>query len=193
MSAQLNEWRGDFGRAYTQRNQVDWRTRVDTLNRLLPRDIDGVLEVGTNRGHNLRAIRHARDCYVAGVEPNQEARRIARSAGLIVQNGTCYAIPESDASFDLVLVSGVLIHVPPDRLDRALQELHRVSARYVLAVEYFSEQDTETPYRGMSGMMWKRDYGAHFVRVHPELRLVDFGDLGTDFDCARFWLMEKPQ
>ena len=39
-------------------------------------------------------------------------------------------------AFDLVLTCGLLIHIPPDQIRQVIEELVRVSKRYVLAIEY---------------------------------------------------------
>lgn len=194
MSIQLDRWSGDFGRAYTDRNRVDPLTRVATLDRIIPRDVNDVLEVGCNRGHNLVAIKHARpNVYTIGVEPSLYAREQAGAAGVPTVAGDIYAIPYETDGFDVVFTCGVLEHVPPDRLDDALAELHRVSARYLLAIEYHADQDESVEYRGHDDMLWKRDYGAHWARLFPELELLSSGDLGEEFDRARYWLLEKPR
>ena len=157
-------------------------------------DIRSVLEVGCNRGHNLLALQHL-GYRVAGVEPNAYARGIARKALLTVAGGDLYAIPYGDASFDLVFTCGVLEHVPPRLLDAALAEVVRVSRRYVLAVEYHADEDVEVVYRGKPAMLWKRDYAAHYLNpclsVRSGLRLTASGELGAEFDNARFVLLEK--
>lgn len=196
MSTQLQEWKGQFGREYTDRNVVDWASRAEGFDAIFesaPGPIGTVLEVGCNRGHNLEAIVEDRYPAVVGVEPNPYARRIALDRGLIVLPGDAYALPFDDASFDLVFTSGVLIHVPPDRLEDAMAEIVRVSRRYVLAIEYYAETDTEVRYRDRDGLMWNRDYGAHYLSLQGGSghSIVRSGDLGPEFDGARFWLLEK--
>ena len=151
-------------------------------------DVRSVLEVGCNRGHNLLALQHS-GYQVAGVEPMAYAREIAARALLVVADGSLYDIPAADASSDLVFTCGVLEHVPPERLDEALAEVVRVSRRYVLAVEYHAEVDTEIAYRGREGMLWKRDYAAHYQR--HGCRVLAASRLGPAFDSARFVLLEK--
>lgn len=186
---QLLEWKGDFGREYTDRNVVDWRTRVEGFRAFMPPDAHTVLEVGCNRGHNLLALRSL-GYDVTGVEPQQYARAIARYESLVpAYDGDIYTIPAGDETTDLVFTSGVLIHVPPHRLDDAIAEMVRVSRRYVLCIEYHADTDTEKVYRGRGGMMWNRDYGRHLER--HGLTLVGSGMLGPEFDTARFVLAEK--
>jgi len=54
MAYQLEVWEGEFGKAYTDRNVIDWRTRLPAFQQMLGGlPIKRVLEVGCNRGHNL--------------------------------------------------------------------------------------------------------------------------------------------
>lgn len=193
MSTQLDQWCGQFGRDYEERNRIDWRTRVDALRRIIPGDVNDVLEVGCNVGTNLIALSEAfGDRIVArGIEPADHPRRIAQARGLGVTYGTANQIPAADLDYDLVFTSGVLIHIPPDRLHEAMRELARVARSYVLAIEYFAAEDVEEPYRDLDEMLWKRDYGLHYLRACPDLKLIGMGDDCDGFEGARWWLLKK--
>ena len=57
MTHQLGVWKGEFGKAYTDRNVIDWHTRFPAFQQMLDGlPIKRVLEVGCNRGHNLAAL-----------------------------------------------------------------------------------------------------------------------------------------
>jgi pseudaminic acid biosynthesis-associated methylase len=196
--SQLGRWAGDFGRAYTDRNDVDWRTREHAFRTMLDGlALDGVLEVGCNRGHNLAALDAVTGASrLAGIEPNPYALELAR--GLVpraeLAEGRAEALPYPTGAFDLVLTAGVLIHVPPESLDGVLRELVRVSRRYVLAIEYFAEEEVVVRYREHDDLLWKRDFRAEYERVVPGLRLVrtGFWGPGDGFDDASWWLFELP-
>jgi pseudaminic acid biosynthesis-associated methylase len=178
---QLKEWRGDFGREYTDRNQPDWHDLVAGFRQMLPDRVESVLEVGCNRGHNMVALQHLLPgSVVQGVEPMAYARNLAVADGLDVSDGSVYALPFADETFDLVFTSGVLIHVPPDRLHEAMRELVRVSSRYVLAIEYGSATDEMIVYRGRTNMLWKRDYAQHYLLAVPDLEMMAAGKTGCD-------------
>ena len=137
---QLGEWRGEFGKAYTDRNAIDWQERLDGWRTMVGGlDVRRVLEVGCNRGHNLVALSHVFpvDVELVGIEPNPYALGIARSASprIGALSGDIFDLPFKDGFFDLVFTAGVLIHIALPDLPRALAELHRVSRRYVLAAE----------------------------------------------------------
>ena len=75
-----------------------------------------------------------------------------------------------------------------------MAEIVRCSRRYVLCGEYFAEEPTEVPYRGQTGALFKRDYGASLpASCFPELALVDQGFLGRDegWDDVTWWLFER--
>ena len=189
MSSQLDRWQGEFGRAYTDRNQVDWHTRVGALKRIIPRDVSSVLEVGANRGHNLVALKSL-GLDARGCEPADYARAEAVNQGLLVCACSVYDLYDGGHTSDLVMTCGVLTHVPPARLDDALGRIVDVARRYVLAIEY-DGNDESIEYRGHQDMLWKRDYGKHYRRLFPELRVVQEGVLASEFDGAAYWLLQK--
>jgi pseudaminic acid biosynthesis-associated methylase len=195
---ELETWKGDFGDQYTLRNPVDWRSRVDGFRMILSGlTIGRVLEIGCNRGHNLVAFSEILGPRVelVGVEPNLSALHLARrstvQAGFL--SGTLYDLPFKGGYFDLVFTCGVLIHVPDEKLPTALLEMDRVTSRYLLMIEYFSEQDEGLVYRGESGLLWKRDFPRHLSKVCKGLTLARQGYLRPEegFDRAHWWLMSR--
>lgn len=199
LTTQLQAWQGDFGNAYTDRNQVDWRQRFSAFERIVRGlSIHSVLEVGCNRGHNLVALSQVANGprELAGVEPNLHARQIAKESavGASIHPGNAFELPFGDGTFDLVFTSCVLIHVAPGDLSRALSEIVRVSRRYILAIEYFASTPTVIHYRGHDELLWKRDFGADYRACFPDLVLTQNGSLGPadGFDECAWWLFCKP-
>jgi pseudaminic acid biosynthesis-associated methylase len=199
VKAQLQAWEGEFGRAYTDRNVVDWHVRVPAFRVMLSGlTLGRVLEVGCNRGHNLLTLSHVlgEETDVVGIEPNRYALGIARSLvgdrGAVLR-GNIFDLPFKAGYFDLVLTAGVLIHIPLDSLHVAIRELDRVSGRFMLVVEYFAEQETLIPYRGHDDLLWKRNFPSHFQQCLPGVGLVRSGYWGPEdgFDRAHWWLSEK--
>ncbi|MGA9245928.1 MAG: pseudaminic acid biosynthesis-associated methylase [Silvibacterium sp.] len=191
-------WQGEFGNAYTDRNVIDWRARMPAFKKSLDGlELERVLEVGCNRGHNLQALSEIlRDSSeIFGVEPNAHALAIARGASdkISAVPGTIYDLPFKDGFFDLVFTVGVLIHIPTDRLPAALQEIWRVSRRYILAAEYYAPSDTAIEYRGRNDLLWKRDFLKHYESTVPGLKPVrsGFWNLEDGFDRTHWWLLEK--
>ena len=160
-------------------------------------ELGRVLEVGCNRGHNLRALSEILEdsSEILGVEPNAHALAIARGASDKVSTvpGTIYDLPFKDGYFHLVFTVGVLIHIPINRLAEALQEISRVSRRYILAAEYYAPSDTAIEYRGRNDLLWKRDFLKHYESTVPGLKVVrsGFWSLEEGFDRTHWWLLEK--
>ena len=188
-------WRGEFGDAYVDRNAGPdhrgpfWRQLLERY------PIQRVLEVGCNIGGNLQwVVQKIPARQVFGVDVNEKALRIVRDRLQINANwSTARELPFRDRWFDLVLTSGVLIHQPEETLIEVMSEVVRCSRRYVLCVEYFSEQTVEVPYRGQTGSLFKRDYGRLYAESFPHLKLLEQGFLGKDegWDDDTWWLFEK--
>ena len=195
---QLETWQGEFGKAYTDRNVVDWHTRLPAFKKMLGGlQLTRVLEVGCNKGHNLLALLEllGEGTEIFGIEPNLYALTLARSASdkFSPVPGNIFDLPFKDRYFDLVFTAGVLIHIPTERLVDAMREIGRVARRYILAVEYYSEQDAAIEYRGRTDLLWKRNFLRHYQTNVPDLKLVHAGYWGEQdgFDRTHWWLMEK--
>lgn len=198
MVSQLKAWEGEHGKAYTNRNVIDWRTRLPAFRTMLEGlSIKRVLEVGCNSGANLIAIAELveESSEVVGVEPNRYALELARASDPRVEvvNGNVFNLDFEDEHFELVFTAGVLIHIPLADLAAALAELYRVSRRYILAIEYFAVEETAINYRDHDDLLWKRDFLKHYQTQFPDLKLVRTGywDREDGFDRSHWWLLEK--
>jgi SAM-dependent methyltransferase len=149
-------------------------------------EIESVLEIGCNRGDNLAAF----DCQAWGVEPNETARRQAWERGYPVWDATAASLPFKPKTFDLVFTMGVLIHIPSAELDKSLRGIHRVSRRYILAVEYGAAVVEARDYRGVRAGIWKRPYDHEYLSRFGDLALVGSGE-APELDGCHWWLLEK--
>jgi pseudaminic acid biosynthesis-associated methylase len=187
---QLQVWTSGFGREYTDRNTLS----VDEMDAAfgqqfgirkseIYRDLVGpgrlpsgrVLEVGCNIGLQLRLLERANPgLEFHGLEPQPYALEQARahSPGMHFHQGTAFALPFPDRSFDLVMTHGVLIHIHPKDLPRAIGEIHRVSRRYILCHEYFAPDTVEIKYHGQQGLLWKTDFAKRYRELQPGMREV---------------------
>ena len=188
-------WAGDFGSSYVDRNKIDWRSRLDFWNDIVTAiKPKSVLEVGCNRGHNLKCLRDI-DSTIAlwGCDVNQKAIDEASDAGLAVSNTSVFDLAnEFIGGFNLVFTAGVLIHVSDEDLDRAVGCIVAASNRYVLGIEYDHATGEEIDYRGHAQRLWKRPF-AEVYRRHG-LNIISSGflpSLTSGFDDCTFWLCEK--
>ncbi|HLI50604.1 MAG TPA: class I SAM-dependent methyltransferase [Thermomicrobiaceae bacterium] len=84
-----------------------------------------VLDVGCATGELLASIRALGNPHVAGIEPSERAAEIARRRrGLDVRTGTLESAQIAPESFDVVLMSHTIEHLPSP--SRTLGEIERV-------------------------------------------------------------------
>jgi pseudaminic acid biosynthesis-associated methylase len=195
---QLALWRSEFGRAYTDRNDRERPERMASWRRLLDATAPAnVLEVGCNVGWNLVYLEQLGLTNLYGIEPQPAAVAVARQRRpqFNVLHGTAFDLPFRDQMFDLAFTSGVLIHIAPDSLGRALDEIYRVSRRWIAAIEYDHPSEQEVQYRGHAGALWKRDHGAAWLTRHPGLRLIRRVELGAEhgYDDCTAHLFERAE
>lgn len=194
-TSQLDAWSGDFGKEYTDRNVQDPAVVAQRFREMLgDLRLGRILEVGCNRGHNLVALEELYpDAVIAGIEPNAYALGVARQSGkrFGVLQGDLFDLPFKDSFFDLVLTRGVLIHVALGDLPGALDEIWRVSRRYILCAEYFAEEETVIHYRGHDDLLWKRDFRKHYLERFPGLTVLRSGY--SEPDRVHWWVFEKAE
>lgn len=199
LTEQEEFWRGDFGVSYTTRNRPDWRKRIPFWRSIIEQTKPkSILEIGSNAGWNLRAIREVNPMIAAwGCDINQTAIDEASDAGLSVVNVSVFDLAEpfpkgpGIGNFDLTFTAGVLIHVAPADLERAMRIIIETSNRYVLAVEYADDQEVAVRYRGHSKRLWRRPFGSMYERMG--LKLIKTVKVGKEhgFDDCTAWLMER--
>lgn len=193
MTETTDFWRGQFGNEYNKRNgMVPWSDRVPFWRHIVTKTgAKSFLDVGCNAGWNLLALQQmGADLLMSGVDINEDAVQLAQSNGFDAAVCPADGVVEkfnADAC-DMVITSGVLIHIAPEDLQRTMEALVAVTRRWVVAVEYDAPTVTEVEYRGHKGKLWKRPYG-ELYQAHG-LKLVDSGP-ADGFDDCTYWLLEK--
>lgn len=196
-------WAGEFGKEYTDRCNVDYKKRMPIFKELTSRlFLDSVLEVGCNKGHNLKAINDmsAFPLNIYGIDTNKEAIENNEFDKTHVIHGSAYDLPWPKGAFNFAFTSGVLIHLPNDKLPKAMEEIYRVSSKYIMSIEYPEKEEHKKDYRIFEGDggCWGRDYGKIWKEKYPNLKLlktgkmIDLGDDGWGFsrDC-NYWIFQK--
>lgn len=186
---QLTMWMGKFGKDYTERNTMTIAEFDEALKKKIGvtkseifaelfsglTNISRILEVGCNIGNNVRLISQMGEWEVYGLEPQANAIDFAREHDRKNHYfpGNAFDIPFRDGYFDVVFTAGVLIHISPKDLTKALGEIIRVCGRYIMGYEYFSNQNQEIAYHGQLGLLWKRNFAQTFLDVDPRLKLIN--------------------
>jgi pseudaminic acid biosynthesis-associated methylase len=187
-TSQISEWKGEFGREYTDRNTLDpealdalykanygmTRSRLNgTLLEGIPLDAR-ILEVGCNVGNQLLLLAQSGYTDLHGIEIQSfavdQARKRVPSASIL--EGSALEIPYPDKHFDLVFTSGVLIHIAPENLPTALAEIHRTTKTWIWGLEYYSPNPTEISYRGHQSLLWKNDFAQAYLSISRDLEMV---------------------
>ncbi len=206
---QLKKWENAFGEKYTDRNsfsvaQLDnlylkrfgvTRTAINTefigkFNRNMK-----ILEVGSNIGNQLLALQKIGFKNIFGLEPLKYAVELSkkRSIGINIIQGSAFDIPFKDNYFDLVFTSGVLIHISPKDIHKAIKEIYRCSNKYIWGFEYFSEKYQEISYRGEKNLLWKADFPKLYIQDFPDLKLIKVKKIkySVDNNIDEMYLLEK--
>ncbi len=126
--------------------------RIRQTLELIPDEVRSVLDAGCGDGRVTMALARGHD--VVGVDVscnalNREARR-SRVASVLT------ALPFRDESFDLVLVSEVIEHIPADVLPQVLQELRRTAKKYVLITVPYRETLEDASVRCQCGFVFHK-------------------------------------
>lgn len=197
-------WQGEFGREYTERNTEDRdalckRLYGETATKLMEWFLNGlprrmkVLEVGCGSGANIGILAKVGINNVTGVDIQPEAVKRAQMAGWDVLQGSVLELPFHSGDFDMVFTSGVLIHLSPKDLTKAMDEIFRVSSRYIHHLEYWAPELEEVEYRGQMGLMWRGPYAKLWESRFPlklqRHHLLEYKDGSGNVD--ELALMEK--
>jgi pseudaminic acid biosynthesis-associated methylase len=181
-------WSGEFGSQYSDRNLFEpreldesYRCKYGVTRRILndrfladiPRSAS-ILEVGCNLGNQLLLLEEMGFTNLAGIEIHKNIVKEAQArvpAAKIIE-GSALKIPFLAASFDFVFTSGLLIHIGPGDLSGVMSEIHRCARNWVWALEYYSPELIEVPYRGNAGLLWKADYAHLYTEKFADLEIV---------------------
>jgi ubiquinone/menaquinone biosynthesis C-methylase UbiE len=126
--------------------------RFDPLLAEIPQGIASLLDVGCGPGILLATLRRERPALRAvGVERSAGLGSTGRRLfGVEILRGSIEQLPFSDRSFDAVVASEVIEHLPYGVYERGLAELQRVARQIVVITVPFRErrESARCPYCG---------------------------------------------
>ena len=178
-------WQGEFGDKYTERNvdlvKNSWGMFYDVFREgdehfgdKYHDGIKSIIEFGAGSGQNILVLQKIfSDAEYTAIEINDKAlKELKKIDDLKVINSSILNFPYAIKA-DLVLSKGLLIHIHPDNIYNAYEELYKASNKYILLCEYYSPNRIMIPYRGKKDKLWKFDF------VKPMLdkgcKILDYG------------------
>lgn len=182
---QLEFWKGEFGDRYISRNSGDWDkfyekqwgiSRTDLNHEFLEQISKDtrILEIGCNIGNQLNILEKDGFNNLWGLEINKKALSIAReNKGITFVEGSVFDIPFKNNFFEVVFTSGVLIHIAPQDLSSAMDEIYRVSNKYIWGFEYYSEMQESITYRGHDNKLWKNNFKKLYLDKFSNLKIIN--------------------
>jgi spore coat polysaccharide biosynthesis protein SpsF len=195
-------WHGEFGNAYTDQNNGPDRVAANEalFAKVLgsERGLRSVLELGSNIGLNLRALRRLLPAArLSAVEINEKAAaelKVALPDVDLHRSSILEFAPRE--TWDLVFTKGVLIHINPGKLPIVYELMYRSARRFVLVAEHYNPKPVEISYQGHAGKLFKRDFAGEILDMFPDLSLRDYGfawhrDPSSPQDDLTWFLLEK--
>jgi pseudaminic acid biosynthesis-associated methylase len=160
-----------------------------------------ILEVGSNIGLNIHYIRQIdkdKKIKIDAIEINEKVASVLSSKKFLKVNSVInddFLTYKSKNKYDLVYTVGVLIHISPKNINKAINKIISMSKKYILVVEYFSHKPVEVKnYKGKKNLLFKRDFGKLF-NDKKNLICVDYGFLWQEkekvFDNLNWWIFKK--
>ena len=148
-----------------------------------------VLEVGCNTGNDLNAF--PQDFEVHGIDLNENAIEKAKKklSSFKFQKASVIDIPFSDSSIDFVFTHNVLNYINDEEVPKAVNELFRVSSKYILNCELFDENESS-----MDVVETKAKHRNMLKRWSDfKVKIISHVDMHEDIDPkkTRFTLVRK--
>lgn len=174
-------WAGDFGNEYSKRNVGEnWiasNTAFFTKVLKSTKDIQSILEFGSNIGMNLMALETLLpNAELSAIEINTSAAvKLKKNIDKIKVYPISIFDFEPDKKRDFVFTKGVLIHINPEKLQAVYEKLWESSSRYILVAEYYNPLPVVVSYRGHQDKLFKRDFAGEMLDKYNDLKLLDYG------------------
>lgn len=177
MNPQETYWSGPQGSAYQTRQSLPLANRKAMFSRIMASalGVKSVIEFGAGRGENLQALRQIMPFLnLTGVEINNAAFLELKKVADLAFHGSVIEFPSS-GEWDMAMTRGLLIHIPPEELQRAYKSLYQAAKKYICIAEYHSPRFEEIPYHGEMGKLWKGPYAEQMLDRFPDLKVRDYG------------------
>ena len=210
-SIQEKIWESDFGKKYTKRNTFDsyqmWNRSYikkfgvskEYINKNFLQKLSKkikILEIGCNIGNQLNCLQRMGFKNLSGIDIQQNCLKKIKNnfKNVNVVRTSAYNLPFKNNSFDFVFTSNVLIHFPPNKINKVFDEIYRVSSKWIWGFEYFSTKFEEVVYRKNKNLLWKTDYTQLFLRRFKNLYLEKerfYRNISNNKEIDTMFLLKK--
>ena len=136
------EYDSNYWSSYTSKNNFCNEELAKFIRDLVTSlKVKSVLEVGCNTGNELKAFSETFDVH--GVDANEGSLEKARKnlPSVEFKKSFITKLPYDDASIDFVFTHKVLNFIADEEIPIAMNELYRVSKKYILNLELFKESE----------------------------------------------------
>lgn len=181
-----------FWNKYTENNKTGYNEEFSKFvcELVFSLRANNVLEVGCNVGNDLRVFPETFD--VNGVDLNEYALEIARKKlpSFKFKKASIDNLPYEDSSMDLVFTHNVLNYIPNEDIQKAMNELLRVSRNYIVNFELFSENE-EMLNKHPACVSWYRNM--YRLWMNFPVKIISNVDMHEEYDPlkTRFTLVKK--
>lgn len=107
-------------------------SRINRMVDMIPPNTKTVLDIGAGHGVFLELLEKKKAIKGVGIEITDEKVNFANKKGIDVRKGSADNLTFSDNSFDVVISTEVLEHLPFDVYEKSLKELERVAKKNVV-------------------------------------------------------------
>jgi ubiquinone/menaquinone biosynthesis C-methylase UbiE len=165
---------------YANINHPSKQFILDNIVKLNPQK--NILEVGcASGGHVTLLAKRLPGSYIHGLDINKKAVRYGNlqlnsqniENARLVEGKADALVSFANDSIDIVFTVAVLTHIPPNKIRKVLQELSRVSSRWIVLVEPQLDEHEKTHLLKYHYFQWLRDY----IKLIKEMELGQIGEV----------------
>jgi len=165
--------------------QPDEPEILTLMNKVSPYSI---LELGCGAGRNTRYFSTSKQYVGIDISMNLLSRAVERqeenSLGILC--GDITELPFVDASFDLVFADSTVQHIVPEKIEKCISDIVRISAEYICVIEYTEEEsnngdwfqqthmfahDYRQLFKVSCDLVWHTEIALHVHPAHKEVFL----------------------
>lgn len=122
--------------------------RINSTVSIVPDDVETVLDVGAGHSVFLETLEMNRGIRGVGIEITDSKVEYGQKKGIDIRKGSAERLDFPDDSFDMVVSTEVIEHLPYGIYESALKEMRRVAKKYIIISVPYDEDRvfTECPY-----------------------------------------------